>query len=100
LPFSTLDNKDPILQQAWFDFNYCLPDDLLVKIDRAGMANALEIRPPLLSAELADLAWSIPTNYKICNHELKFMLKDILADYLPRELFDRPKKGFAIPITE
>lgn len=99
LNFSNINIDDAILRQEWFDFNYYLPDDLLVKVDRASMANTLELRPPLLSTELADLAWSIPAKYKMHGNQLKIMLKDILSDYLPRELYDRPKKGFSIPIA-
>jgi asparagine synthase (glutamine-hydrolysing) len=99
LEFQIIDADDAILRQEWFDFNYYLPDDLLVKVDRASMANTLEIRPPLLSTELADLAWSIPIKYKMHGNQLKIMLKDILSDYLPPELYDRPKKGFSIPIA-
>jgi asparagine synthase (glutamine-hydrolysing) len=100
LNFSNINIDDPILKQEWFDFTYYLPDDLLVKVDRASMANTLELRPPLLSTELADLAWSIPIKYKMHGNQLKIMLKDILSDYLPRELYDRPKKGFAIPLAK
>ncbi len=99
LNFPNINIDDAILKQEWFDFNYYLPDDLLVKVDRASMANTLELRPPLLSTELADLAWSIPAKYKMHGNQLKIMLKDILSDYLPRELYDRPKKGFSIPIA-
>lgn len=99
LNFPNINIDDAILRQEWFDFNYYLPDDLLVKVDRASMANTLELRPPLLSTELADLAWSIPAKYKMHGNQLKIMLKDILSDYLPRELYDRPKKGFSIPIA-
>jgi asparagine synthase (glutamine-hydrolysing) len=100
LNFSNINIDDPILKQEWFDFTYYLPDDLLVKVDRASMANTLELRPPLLSTELADLAWSIPIKYKMHGNQLKIMLKDILSDYLPIELYDRPKKGFAIPLAK
>lgn len=99
LNFPNINIDDAILRQEWFDFNYYLPDDLLVKVDRASMANTLELRPPLLSTELADLAWSIPAKYKMHGNQLKIMLKDILSDYLPRELYDRPKKGFSLPIA-
>lgn len=99
LNFSNINIDDAILRQEWFDFTYYLPDDLLVKVDRASMANTLELRPPLLSTELADLAWTIPAKYKMHGNQLKIMLKDILSDYLPRELYDRPKKGFAIPLA-
>jgi len=71
LNFSNINIDDPILKQEWFDFTYYLPDDLLVKVDRASMANTLELRPPLLSTDLADLAWSIPIKYKMHGNQLK-----------------------------
>lgn len=86
-------------QQALFDLQYYLKDDLLVKVDRTSMASSLETRVPLLDYRLVEFALSLPDAYKIKNGIAKFMLKDILNQYIPKPLFDRPKQGFAIPLS-
>jgi len=76
-----------------------LPDDILVKVDRASMANSLEVRAPFTDDwELFDAAWQIPFHLKYQNGEGKIVLKRLLARHMPRELFERPKQGFAIPL--
>jgi len=76
-----------------------LPDDIFVKVDRASMANSLEVRAPFADDwELFDAAWKIPFNLKFQRGEGKIVLKHLLARHLPRELFYRPKQGFAIPL--
>jgi asparagine synthase (glutamine-hydrolysing) len=80
------------------DINTYLPDDLLVKVDRAAMGSSLETRAPFLNHELYQFCWSLPSSFKYNNNSSKHMLKKLLENYIPKSLFDRPKKGFSIPI--
>lgn len=88
----------PEESQAIFDIKYYLKDDLLVKVDRASMRYALEARVPLLDHRIVELALNINPKFKISNGIQKFILKDILYDYVPKEFFDRKKSGFSIPL--
>ncbi|MEO7960325.1 MAG: asparagine synthase (glutamine-hydrolyzing) [Ginsengibacter sp.] len=85
-------------KQALWDFNYYLPDDLLVKIDRASMRFSLETRVPLLDYRIIEFAHTIDPSIKIKGGELKYLLKQVLYDYVPSEIFNRPKWGFSIPL--
>ena len=75
-----------------------LPDDILVKVDRSGMLYSLESRIPLLDRDIIEFAWSLPLEYKYDGVTTKRILKDILYRYVPREMMDRPKKGFSVPL--
>jgi len=77
-----------------------LPDDYLVKVDRASMAFGLEVRPPLLDHELLELSARIPSSLKVRGVETKWIFKQACGDLLPPELLTRPKQGFEIPINE
>ena len=77
-----------------------LTDDILCKVDRASMSTSLETRVPFLDKDVVNLAWKIPTSMKIKNKEGKWILKQILNKYIPREYFDRPKMGFGIPLGD
>lgn len=89
--------------QQWMmaiDAQTYMVDDILVKVDRAGMANSIETRIPLLDHRVVELAWRIPAHLKICDGKGKWILREILHRHIPRVLFDRPKKGFSIPIGQ
>ena len=82
------------------DFATYLPGDLLVKADRASMANSLELRSPMLDVNVVEWGISLPQKYKIKGFETKHILKDIARSLVPAEFIERPKMGFAIPRAE
>lgn len=79
------------------DITTYLEGDILTKVDRATMQNALEAREPFLDQHIIEFAMSLPDNLKIREGETKWILRQILYKYVPKELLDRPKQGFAIP---
>ena len=76
-----------------------LPDDILVKVDRAAMGASLETRAPLLDHRVVEFAWRLPLPVKIRNGRRKWGLRRVLHEYVPPELVERPKTGFAVPLA-
>lgn len=89
--------NDPLAGMLAADVNTFLPDDFLVKVDRASMAAGLEARPPLLDHELLELAARIPSRHKVQNGQTKSVFKKVCLNYLPHELVYREKHGFDVP---
>lgn len=89
----------PAEQQALFELTYYLPDDLLVKADRASMHYGLEARTPFLDYRVVAFALNLHPNLKIKGGVSKYLLKQLLFDYLPPNLFNRPKWGFGVPMA-
>ncbi len=96
IDFNQIDTFD---NYSKIDFYRYLPDDILTKVDRASMRYSLEARVPLLDHRLVEFAYSLPTEIKL-KKGAKSILKDILYKQVPRELIDRPKMGFAVPLKE
>ena len=91
---------NPMQQAADLNIKLWLENDSNVKVDRASMAFSVEIRSPLLDYRIIDFARSIPVSYRYERGTRKKILKDILSEYIPEEIFNQPKKGFSVPIGE
>ncbi|WP_127579930.1 asparagine synthase (glutamine-hydrolyzing) [Paenibacillus koleovorans] len=100
LSSSPLSYLDDLHKMIYMDTISYLPDDVLVKLDRASMSTSLESRIPLLDHRIVEFAWSIPTSLKINHGESKYILKKLLKKSLPQQLVDRPKMGFGVPISK
>lgn len=93
------DWADEVARAQHHDLRTYLPDDLLVKTDIASMACSLELRAPMLDPDLVCLGLSLPADWKISHRGGKRILKDAFGDLLPGEVFDRPKRGFGVPLS-
>jgi asparagine synthase (glutamine-hydrolysing) len=96
-----LDPRFSFVEQMMIhDTQHYLPSDILTKVDRAAMATNLETRVPFLDPEVFRFAWSLPLDSKVAGGVGKLVLRDMLASHVPRELWERPKMGFGIPLED
>lgn len=90
----------PLQQMRSWDASHYLPDDLLVKVDRAAMSVSLESRAPLLDHRVAELAFAMPDRFLFRDGQSKWVLRRVLDRYVPRALIERPKTGFGVPLAQ
>jgi asparagine synthase (glutamine-hydrolysing) len=91
-------DKNLLERVSDYDLKTYLNGDINTKVDNATMAFSLEARAPLMDYRIVEFAQSLPTDFKYQNGTTKRILKDILYEYAPKSLFDRPKAGFAVPL--
>lgn len=90
------DSRNAMLHQ--YVRTYLL-DDVLVKVDRASMCHALEVRSPFLDCEVVDFVYSLPYDFKCRGFTTKYILKKMMSSRLPKDIVSRPKKGFGMPLS-
>ncbi len=94
-------SDDPTMNDILLqDIHVVLPDDMLTKVDWMSMANGLEVRTPFLDVELVNFVFTLPSHYKIDGRMRKRVLQDAFRDMLPPALYNRPKKGFEVPLLK
>lgn len=93
-------NKDLVSRYTGMDIATYLVDDILTKVDRASMANSLEVRVPIIDHEFFELAARIPSEMKINGNTGKYIFREAIKDQIPYDVYNKPKTGFTIPINE
>jgi asparagine synthase (glutamine-hydrolysing) len=93
-------SKDLFQSTADLNIKLWLENDSNVKVDRASMAYSVEVRSPFLDYRIIEFARSLPVSYRFMPGRKKRILRDILKEYIPEEVFDQPKRGFAVPIGQ
>ncbi len=97
---NALKGKDSINEVLLTDTKFVLPNDMLTKVDFMSMANALEVRVPFLDYRFVDYVFSLPSSFKITKNLRKRVLQDAFRELLPDALYNRPKKGFEVPLLK
>jgi asparagine synthase (glutamine-hydrolysing) len=95
-----LEQFSKVEKMMLWDMQSYLPNGILVKLDRASMGVSLEGRVPFLDQNIVKFAWSVPTKYKFKNNKGKWLLRQVLQQYIPKELVERPKSGFTLPLSD
>jgi asparagine synthase (glutamine-hydrolysing) len=96
----SLPERETLNDILHLDMQFVLPNDMLTKVDLMSMANGLEVRTPFLDYEFVNFIFSLPSSYKIGKGIRKRILKDAFRDFLPKQLYRRPKKGFEVPLLK
>jgi len=91
---------DPLSYMMAVDYQTYMADDILQKVDRAGMSVSLEGREPFLDQSIIEWAAQLPNEYKYHNGDKKYIIKQLVYKYIPREMMDRKKMGFGIPVDK
>ncbi len=99
-PTLAADLPETVARLRYRDMTTYLPDDILTKVDRASMAVALEARVPLLDHRVVEYAWTLPPDRLLQNGQGKRLLRQVLYKYVPREMVERPKTGFGMPVGD
>lgn len=95
-----IDGAKDLNDMLYTDMQMVLPGDMLVKVDLMSMANSLEVRTPFLDYTVVDFAFGLPSKYKTDRNGRKKIVQDAFRNILPEELYNRPKKGFEVPLLE
>jgi len=98
--FKTIGNLSELEQMTLIDYKTYMADDILTKVDRASMNVSIEAREPLIDHKIIEFTVQIPQDIKYKNNNGKYLLKKILYKYIPKELIERPKSGFQVPLYE
>ena len=93
-------DNDAFSKVMAIDYGTYMVDDILTKVDRATMSVSIEAREPLIDHRIIEFVSKLPTSYKINGATQKYLLKEIVHKYVPKEMMERPKKGFGIPLAK
>lgn len=96
--YATSGTSDPLNRALYCDLRSLLPDQVLAFVDRLSMAHSVEVRPPFLDHRLVEYVATLPGRFKILGNNCKYILKNAVRDLLPKEVIERPKEGFVLPI--